>query len=115
MGAMTLDLEGWYKRDAQDEPHHIDIIHFHISEACHMMLEQVEEELQRTHQHERLLDVDLKDLEVETSPDCGPLEDCQLRVYLDPKEERAHFHLVGHRLGDHSLVYSNAVMVDMLM
>lgn len=115
MGMMTLDVGGWCRRTSEGQPEPVHAIHFHISEDCHMQLERAEEELQHTHQKEKLLDMDMGSMELEVSPDCGPLSDCQLRVYLDPVDHRGHFHLVGHRASDHSLVYSNAVMVDALI
>lgn len=110
----TLTLEGWCKRAGAEDPLHIDSIHFRVSEECHLQLEAAEEELQKNHQAEAFVEIDMTSLELETSADCGALENCRLRVYLSPLDSRGHFHLVGHRASDHSLVYSNAVMVDQL-
>ena len=114
MGAMTLDVGGWCRKDRGGKPEPVNTIHFHVSQECHLLLEQAEEELKQTHQPEKILDIDMSTLDLTTSSDCGPLSDCQFRVYLDP-DERGHFHLVGHRASDHGLVYSNAVMVDALL
>lgn len=110
----TLTLEGWYKQPGTDNPQPIECIHFRVSEECHLRLEAAEEQLQKTQQPEVFVDLDMSALELETSTDCGPLRDCQLRVYLHPLNSRGHFHLVGHKTSDNSLVYSNAVMVDQL-
>ena len=115
MGTMTLDVGGWCKHNNNTRPEPVNTIHFHISQNCHLLLEQAEEELQKTHEREKFLEMDPDALELEVSPDCGPLADCQFRVYLDPVDHRGHFHLVGHRASDNSLVYSNAVMVDALI
>ncbi len=115
MGSMTLDIDGWYKKSNSAKPEPIHPVHFHISEACHLQLEAAEVELQKTHQPEKFLDVDMESFDLELPPDIGPLSDCQLRVYINPKTERGHFHLVGHRASDNSLVYSNAVMVEHLI
>ncbi len=114
MGAMTLDLEGWRKSASTGELTPVHNIHLQVTEACHLMLEQAVEELQQRHEEERLLDIDPEALEVEVSADCGPLASCQLRVYRKPGDEDCHFHLVGNCKGDNSLVYSNAVLVNML-
>jgi len=110
----TMTLEGWWKKPGAERPIALEDIHLRVSEDCHLLLEQVADDLQRSHEPEALLDVDLDELDLEMPAICGPLEDCQLRVYISPWDERSHFHLVGHRAADHSLVYSNAVMVDQL-
>lgn len=110
----TMTIEGWCKPEGAKKSTPIEFLHFRISEECHLQLEDVEEELQRTHAPEKYVDIDMDNMELETSKDCGPLSDCQLRVYLDKADHRAQFHLVGHRASDGSLIYSNAVMVDML-
>jgi len=53
-------------------------------------------------------------MELITPEECGPLSDCQLRVYLSAGDQRGQFHLVGHRASDGSLIYTNAVMIDQL-
>ncbi|MNF17463.1 hypothetical protein D3C80_2209880 [compost metagenome] len=53
-------------------------------------------------------------MELVTPDECGPLSDCQLRVYLSRDDQRGHFHLVGHRQSDGSLIFTNAVMIDQL-
>lgn len=115
MESMRLDLEGWRKADGETKPTPVNAIRFTVTEQCHQRLESAEEALQATSERETWLDVDLDSLELETTPDCGELGDVRLRVYINPGEERAHFHLVGHRASDNALVYSNPVMVDMLI
>lgn len=110
----TVTLDGWCKPANASDPIPVEAIHFSIDEEQHRKLERAEEELQRTGATEKLVDVDMSHLELQISPDCGPLEECQLRVYLSPIDQRGHFHLVGRRAGDRSLVYSNSVMVDQL-
>lgn len=110
----TLTIEGWCKTspDAKSTP--IEDIHFYLSGTDHRHLEEAEEALLRTHERERWVDVDMRTLALQMPEGYGPLADCQLRVYLD-RDERGHFHLVGHRASDGSLVYSNAVLIDQLI
>jgi hypothetical protein len=110
----TLTVEGWCKKPgAQAMP--LERIRFHISERCHRQLEAAEEELHRTHEPEKFVGVDMRELALQTPAECGPLVKCQLRVYLGGMDNRrGQFHLVGHRSSDDSLVYTNAVMVDQL-
>jgi len=116
MGAMTLDLEGWYKNPVSGTPTPIKNIHFRVTEECHLWLEKATEELQRSHQVEKFLDIDPEQLEVKISTDCGPLVNCQLRVYLKlGDDEQCHFHLVGNRQSDNSLAYSNSVLVNFVI
>ncbi|MOA49647.1 hypothetical protein D3C78_1725500 [compost metagenome] len=77
-------------------------------------LEQAEARLQQTGESEVLVEIDLS-TQLVTPPECGPLSDCHLRVYLRPEEQRGQFHLIGHRASAGSLVYGNAVLIDALM
>ncbi len=110
----NLMVEGWCKRPGADKPTRLEQIRFHISPRCHLELEAAEEELYRTHEPEKLVNVDVDELDLEMPAEVGPLSDCQLRVYLAALDNRGVFHLVGHRASDNSLVYTNAVMVDQL-
>lgn len=78
------------------------------------MLEQAQERLQRTHEPDVMVDVNLSTLELRLPPGYGPLADCRMRVYLY-STLRGHFHLIGHRANDGSLIYSNAVLIDQLI
>lgn len=109
----TLTLEGWCKPQGHTRSSPIQSIHFRVSDEAHLRLEEAERALQKYQHPEMFVDVELDEMELATSSDCGPLADCQLRVYLD-STDRGQFHLVGHRAVDRSLVYSNAVMIDQL-
>ncbi|MEO4047898.1 hypothetical protein AAFN46_12510 [Pseudomonas sp. CAU 1711] len=110
----TLTIEGWCKASGATKSTPMGQFHFRVSESDHIRLEQAEERLQQTHEKETLIDVEMDTLELVTPEDCGPLADCQWRVYLSKGDERGQFHLVGHRSSDGSLVYTNAVMIDQL-
>ncbi|MED5608276.1 hypothetical protein SAMN05216189_103523 [Pseudomonas delhiensis] len=110
----TLTIEGWCKTNPDAQPMPIEDIHFYLSGTDRRHLEDAEEELQRTHEPERWVDVDMSTLELNLPEEYSPLSDCRMRVYLD-RDERGHFHLVGHRASDGSLIYSNAVLIDQLL
>lgn len=110
----TLTIEGWCKTSGDKKSTPLGSIHFHVSETDHLRLEQAEERLQKTHEPEVMVDVDMTTMELITPEECGPLSDCQLRVYLSAGDQRGQFHLVGHRVSDGSLIYTNAVMIDQL-
>ncbi|MCY1180337.1 hypothetical protein D9M73_207710 [compost metagenome] len=78
-----------------------------------MRLEQAEERLQKTHEPEAMVDVDMDTLALIIPEGYSPLSDCQMRVYLH--HERGQFHMVGHRASDGSLIYTNAVLIDQLL
>ena len=111
----SFDIESWCKTKPTEKSVPLGQIHFYIGGDDHLHLEQAEERLQNSGAAEELVDVDLNTLELRTPPECGPLSDCHLRVYLRPEDQRGQFHLVGHRASDGSLVYSNAVLIDSLM
>jgi len=110
----TLDIEAWNKPADGGNSIPMGIIHFRVNEEAHVRLEQAEQALIDGDDTERMLDIDMTTMELETPAECGTLADCQLRIYVKPGEERGHFHLVGHKASDGTLVYSNAVMVDQL-
>ena len=108
MSALTID--GWCKpsRDKKSTP--VGEIHFYVDVPLRLRLEQAEEHLQKSHDREVMVDVDMATLDLKIPEGYGPLSDCQMRVYLH--HERGQYHLVGHRASDGSLIYTNAVLID---
>ncbi|VVO84673.1 hypothetical protein [Pseudomonas fluorescens] len=106
----ALTIEGWCKpsRDKKSTP--VGEIHFYVDVPLRQRLEQAEEHLQKSHDREVMVDVDLATLDLKIPEGYGPLSDCQMRVYLH--HERGQYHLVGHRASDGSLIYTNAVLID---
>jgi hypothetical protein len=109
----TLTIEGWHKPASDKKSIPMGEFHFRVNEPDHLRLEQAEERLQQSDEKEVFIDVDMSTMELVPPEECGPLADCQLRVYLSA-DQRGQFHLVGHRQSDGTLVYTNAVMVDQL-
>lgn len=110
----TLTIASWRKvGDEKSTP--MGDIHFEINGDTHLSLEQAEERLQKTHEREIMLDADMSAMELKMPEGCGPLSDCQFRVYLSEQgQHRGQFHLVGHLARDGSLIYTNAVLIDQL-
>ncbi|WP_454834146.1 MULTISPECIES: hypothetical protein [Pseudomonas] len=109
----TLTIEGWCKPSPDQKSIPIGEIHFYVDGPLHLRLEQAEERLQKSHEREAMVDVDMNSMELILPEGYGPLSDCQMRVYLH--DERGQFHLVGHRASDGSLIYTNAVLIDQLL
>ncbi|MFS2067154.1 hypothetical protein ACEN9D_00120 [Pseudomonas sp. CT11-2] len=109
----TLTIEGWCKPRPDQKSIPIGEIHFYVDGPLHLRLEDAEERLQKTHEREAMVDVDMSSMELILPEGYAPLSDCQMRVYLH--DERGQFHLVGHRASDGSLIYSNAVLIDQLL
>ena len=109
----ALTIEGWCKVNGQQKSTPMGEIHFYVDGDLHKGLEDAEERLQKTHEREAMVDVDMDTLELKLPEGYGPLSDCQMRVYIH--NERGQFHLVGHRASDGSLIYSNAVLIDQLL
>lgn len=122
----TLSIEGWCKRSDDEKSTPVGYIQFYVSEPTHLLLEEASEHLNRAkdaHEEEGsmrsqenavMVDVDMATLDLVLPESCGPLSDCQFRVYLGGEDQRGQFHLVGHLASDGSLIYSNAVMIDQL-
>ena len=111
----SFEIESWCKTKPTEKSVPMGLIHFYIGGDDRVHLERAEERLQNTGESETLVDVDLGTLELVTPPECGPLSDCHLRVYLREDDRRGQFHLVGHRASDGSLIYTNAMLIDALM
>jgi hypothetical protein len=122
----SLSIEGWCKRSDDEKSTPVGFIQFYVSEPTHLLLEKAEEHLNkakeaheaeeslRSDETEVMVDADMATLDLVLPEGCGPLSDCQFRVYLGGEDQRGQFHLVGHRESDGSLIYSNAVMIDQL-
>ncbi|EXF93462.1 hypothetical protein HK44_007190 [Pseudomonas fluorescens HK44] len=109
----ALTIEGWCKISGNQKSTPVGDIHFNVDGPLHVRLEQAEEHLQKTHEREAMVDVDMETMDLILPEGYGPLSDCQMRVYLH--DERGQFHLVGHRASDSSLIYTNAVLIDQLL
>ncbi|AYF86791.1 hypothetical protein SA496_11320 [Pseudomonas sp. JS3066] len=107
----TLTIEGWCKTSTGQPSTPVEDIQFYLTGNDHLRLEQAEEYLQKSHLSEVMVDVDMATLDLSMPQEYSPLSDCQLRVYLDSDSNRGHFHLVGHRASDGSLIYTNSVLI----
>ncbi len=110
----TLSIEGWRKPNASAKSIPIGELHFRVHEKYHLLMEQAEQDMAESHAPETFIDVDINTMELEAPQECGDLTNCRFRVYLNPIDHRGHFHLVAESTLDHSMIYSNAVMVDQL-
>jgi len=111
----TFTLESWCKPPGAERSMPMGEIHFHVSDPMHLKLEQAEAVLaQRETEREMEIPADIETLELELPEECKELSDCHFHVYLRRGHDRGQFFLTGHRADDGALVYSNAVMVDIL-
>lgn len=110
----AFDIESWCKKSPTEKSEPMGQMHFYISDDDHINLEQAEERLQKSGEKEARVDVDPRTFDLKPPPECGALSDYYLRVYLRPDDQRGQFHIVGHRSSDGALVYTNAMMIDML-
>lgn len=111
----SFSIEGWFKPVGEQKSTPIENIDFYLSGDDHLHLEQAEERLQKSHEPEELVDVNLETLQLVLPRWFGDVADCQFRVYLRPDDQRGQFHLLGHRASDGCLIYTNAVLIDQLM
>jgi hypothetical protein len=109
----ALTIEGWCKTSGAQKSTPMGEVHFYVDGPLHLRLEQAEERLQKSHEPEAMVDVDMDSMDLIMPEGYAPLSDCQMRVYL--QHERGQFHLVGHRASDGSLIYTNAVLIDQLL
>ncbi len=108
----ALTIEAWHKPAPDQKSIAVGEIHFRVDQDTHLKLEEAEQRLQDSGGKEEMVDANMATLDLQTSDKIGDLKECKFRVYLDAEHDRGHFHLVGNRVEDGSLVYTNAVMVD---
>lgn len=111
----SFSIEGWRKASDAATSTPLEHIDFYLNGLDHQHLEHAEEHLQKHHQREIMVDVDMTTLELRLPAEYGAVSDCQLRVYLRGDDQRGQFHLVAHLQSDGSLIYSNSVLIDQLM
>ena len=110
-----LTLEGWREAPGSDAPQPLQQIRFYVSGRYQRALEAAGEELLRTGDPERFIEVNPDEISLQMPPECGPLADCRFRVYRSKEDDRTQFHLVGHAARDNSLVYTNPTLVLLLL
>ena len=110
----SLSIEAWVKPNPTAKSVPAGVIEFYISGDDKVRMEQAQEFLQTSTEKEVFLDVDYSTLALVPPQGFGEMTDCQLRVYLRAEDQRGQFHLVGRRAQDGALIYTNAMMIDML-
>lgn len=70
---------------------------------------------------ERLLDSESEELmiaagsvDIDAPAKLGSLAEAKMRLFLDPSQDAAHFHLVAKRSTDGALVYTEPTMIRMV-
>ena len=56
----ALTIEGWCKVNGEQKSTPMGEIHFYVDGPLHLGLEQAEERLQKTHEREAMVDVDME-------------------------------------------------------
>ena len=107
-----LTLECYLKPEGAEKSLPAGQVRFSVKPVDHRRMEEEEEKLQESGKPEVIYAIDPAELSLELPPEVDALEDCKIRVYMREYDGRAQFHIFGHRRGDRSLFYTNAVMVD---
>nr|WP_067295309.1 hypothetical protein [Marinobacterium profundum] len=110
-----FNIDAWYKPDGAEKSSPQGLIRFRVTADMHLKLAAAEDQLSDSNDRLELdIDTQLDGLELETPPECGALKDCKFHVYRHRHDNRGHFFLVGRRVKDNALVYSNAIVIDQL-
>jgi hypothetical protein len=108
-----FNIEAWYKPEGAQKSAPLGLVTFRVTPDTHLKLAAAEDQLSDSNDKLELdIDTELDGLELETPPECGALKDCKFHVYRH--RDRGQFFLVGHRVSDNALVYSNAIVIDQL-
>lgn len=108
---MQLSLETFCKGADEQSSNEIGRSAVTVSADSYRKLEALEQQLRESDQQELFADIHDTAIDVETPDAVDQLRQCKVRLYLDGEQQAAHFHLVGHRADDNSLIYTNPVLV----
>ena len=108
---MRLALETWQTSDQTGNAEELGMSRLTIGDREYRSLDRIERQLREGDQREARVAMQPSRLNLETPPGCGPLAECQLRVYLREEDDTGHFQLLGTRAGDGGSVYTKAVML----
>jgi hypothetical protein len=112
----SFNIEAWCKPEGAEKSVPLGLIRFRVTPDMHLKLADAEDQLSdSSDQLELDIDIAQDGLALETPSECGALKDCKFHVYRHHRhDERGHFFLVGRRVSDNALIYSNAVVIDQL-
>jgi hypothetical protein len=85
-----------------------------VSDDGYRALEQLEQQLKENDQPELMMDVAASQIDLDLPGECGEVNQCKIRVYLDEETRAGLFHFVGHASRDDSLVYTEPTMVRLI-
>lgn len=111
---MKLKLETFRTTDYNDDPEELGRASVEIGEEEYMLLQNLESKLKASTMTQTVEEIDASHLRFNPPDECGRLADCKVQVYLGKESEAGHFHLVGRRVADDSLIHTSSVMLRMV-
>ena len=108
---MRIALETWHTSEQTGNVQELGMSRMTIGDSEYRSLDTIEKQLREGNKREARVNVLPSRLNLETPPACGPLAECQLRVYLREEDDTGHFQLLGSRARDGGSIHTKAVML----
>ena len=108
---MRLAVETWLTPEHEGTAQELGVSRLTLGDSAYLSLEKIESRLRDGESREAVLNVKPSRLKVETPPECGPLSECRLRVYLREHDDTGHVQVIGRRASDGEQVQTTAVML----
>ncbi|TDG15983.1 hypothetical protein E2F43_07095 [Seongchinamella unica] len=109
---MDITVETFLKEKNQNTSEPVGPTRLTLDESAYRDLVKLEQRLLSTEMPELLVDAEAVD--VAAPSELGPLDNQQMRLFTDPAEDAAHFHLVARRSSDGALVYTEPTMIRLV-
>ncbi|RLQ21762.1 hypothetical protein DWB85_10770 [Seongchinamella sediminis] len=109
---MNITVETFLKAQPGDSSEPVGPSRLTLDDSAYQNLLKLEQQLMESDSPE--LVIPARRVDVDAPAGVGPLDAPQMRVFLDPSKDAAHFHLVARRGSDGALVYTEPTMIRML-
>ncbi|EED35640.1 hypothetical protein NOR51B_1587 [Luminiphilus syltensis NOR5-1B] len=111
---MELTLETYRKTDPHNGSDALGTSSMMIADNLYRTLETLEKQLQQSGREDLHYEVDPAVIALRTPAECGDVENCKLRLFIDPATGNGQFHLVANERGGQTLYYTESAMVRMV-
>ena len=109
---MDITVETFVKEQPGNSSEPMGPTRLSLNEAAYRDLLKLEEQLVDSESRELMVGANTVDIDAPAK--IGSLAEPQMRLFLDPSKDAAHFHLVAKRSTDGALVYTEPTMIRML-
>ncbi|MEH6517700.1 MAG: hypothetical protein V7742_13530 [Halioglobus sp.] len=111
-GRVYLALETYRKTRLRRGSKELGVAKLVIEATEIALISRLESSLHRLNQADISMPVEAADIKLRMPENCGPIEDCRLRLTTRDDSEQGYLHFVARRSSDFALVYSDSVKIE---